>query len=93
MLTLDSTLIIPNYISFTTVEEDAILLNTRTNKYFALEKVGARLWVIFKDDKNLRDAFQSLLEEYDVESVQLERDVLELVQQLAENQLVKIVEA
>lgn len=93
MLTLDSTLLIPPYVSFTIVDEDAVLLNTRTNKYFALEEIGARLWAILKDGKDLREVHQSLLEEYEVEPAQLERDILELVEQLLENKLVEIVQA
>jgi hypothetical protein len=91
MLTLASTLLIPSHVSFTFVEGNAFLLNTRSNKYFALDEVGARLWALLKDNKGLNDVYQSLLSEYEVEPVQLEQDVLELVEHLLENGLVEIV--
>jgi hypothetical protein len=90
MLTLDSILLISPHISFTFVEDDAFLLNTRSNKYFALEEVGAHLWALLKEGKGLKDACQSLLSEYDVEPAQLEQDILELVEHLLENGLVEI---
>jgi hypothetical protein len=92
MLTLDSKLLIPSYVAFTIVGEDAFLLNTRTNKYFGLQDVGMRLWELLKEGNGLRQACQSLLKEYEVEPVQLERDILELVERLLENKLVEIVQ-
>jgi hypothetical protein len=92
MLTLNSTLLIPAYVSFTIVDEDAVLLNTRSNQYFALEEVGARLWTLLKDGKRLNDAHQSLLAEYEVEPAELERDILELVTHMLENGLVELIQ-
>ena len=91
MLTLNSILHIPANVSFSVVGEDAFLLNTQTNKYFALEKVGARLWEFLNEGKQLQECYRKLLEEYQVEAVQLEKDVLELINQLKENGLVEIV--
>jgi hypothetical protein len=90
---MNSTLLIPPYVIFTIVGEDAFLLNTRSNKYFALQEVGTRLWALLKDGEGLKDAYQSLLAEYEVEPAQLEYDILELVEHLLENKLVEIVQA
>ena len=90
MLTLDASLHIPESISFSIVGQDAFLLNTKTNKYFALEEVGTRLWELLKDGNQLRESYQTLLDEYEVASDQLEQDVLELVNSLLENGLVEL---
>jgi len=92
MLTLDSTLHIPANVSFSVVGEDAFLLNTRTNKYFALEKVGTRMWELLNEGKPLREAYQTLLDEYEVTQTQLEQDVLELLDHMMDNGLVEIVQ-
>jgi hypothetical protein len=91
MLTLDSILHLPAYISYTTVEEDVILLNTQTNKYFALDDVGARLWNLLSGGKRLRECYEVLLQEYEVNPTQLEQDTLELLEQLRKNDLVEII--
>jgi hypothetical protein len=93
MLTLDTALRIPANVSFSVVGEDAFLLNTQTNKYYGLEKVGARLWELLNEGKSLKDAYQIILREYEVDPVQLEQDLLELVEHLREQGLVEIVEA
>ena len=93
MLTLDTVLRLPEQVVFTFVDQDAILLNTRTNKYFALDDVGASLWKLLSEGKTLRDSHQTLIDEYDVEAAQLEQDLLELIGHLRENGLVEVAEA
>jgi len=93
MLSLDATLHIPDHVMFTTIESDAVLLNTLTNKYYTLNEVGARFWNLLTEGKTLREAHQLLLKEYEVESPELEQDLLELVEHLHENDLVEITEA
>jgi hypothetical protein len=93
MLNLTASLRIPAHVTFTFVEGDAVLLNTRSNQYFALTEVGARVWTLLKDGASLQAARQALLSEYDVSAEELERDLLELLNQLLENNLVELVEA
>ena len=90
MLTLDTRLYIPAYVVFTFADQDAVLLNTRTNYYYSLDEVGARLWSLLNEGKQLMESYQALLEEYDVEPAQLEQDLLELISGLVENGLVEI---
>jgi hypothetical protein len=92
MLTLEVVLRLPAYVSSTKVDEDVVLLNTRSNKYFALDEVGARLWNLLGEGKSLRECHRILLQEYKVESAQLEQDLLELLEQLRKHELVEIVQ-
>lgn len=92
MVTLDSFLRIPHNIKCTRVDDDAVLLDTRTNQYFALTEVGARFWELLSEGKSLRAAYNSLLAEYLVDSAGLEHDLLELTFRLLENGLVEMVE-
>ena len=93
MLTLDAALRIPDNVLFTVLGGDAVLLNTRSNQYFALDEVGARAWNLLTEGKSLRAAYEILLDEYEVDPVPLERDLLDLVGHLAENGLVESVSA
>ncbi|MBI5964686.1 MAG: PqqD family protein [Chloroflexi bacterium] len=92
MLTLDASLRISTNVIFTVVGQDAFLLNTRTNKYYALEEVGVRLWELLNEGRQLRGCYQLLLNEYEVDPPQLERDILELIGALMENGLVEVIE-
>lgn len=92
MLTLDLNLKLPKHVVFTFVDKDAILLNTQDNQYFGLDNVGARLWELVTQGKTLRESYNLMVGEYDVEPELLEKDLLELIADLRENGLVKIVE-
>lgn len=90
MLTLDSHLRIPAHVTTSFVDEDAILLNTRTNQYFAMQDVSSRLWQLLRDGKGLREACKILQTEYAADASEVEKDVLELVHDLMENGLVEL---
>jgi hypothetical protein len=91
MLTLDVSMHIPEHVRYSVVGEDAFLLNTRTNRYFLLEDVGSRLWRLLKDGKLLRESYQILLDEYEIDSSRLEQDILDLIGRLVENHLVEVI--
>ena len=93
MLSLDSQLKFPAHVTFSVVGADAFLLNTRTSKYYLLQEVGARLWTLLSQQPGLRQAYETLLTEYDVEPPVLEQDLLELVADLRQNDLVEILAA
>lgn len=91
MLTLNAHFQIPAYVSFSIVGVDAFLLNMRTNKYFRLEEVGARLWDLLSAGESLSASYQILLKEYKVDVIELESDLLELMENLLKNGLVELV--
>jgi hypothetical protein len=91
MLTLDAGVKIPAIVTFSFVEQDAVLLNKKTNQYFRLDEVGARFWALLRDGNSLRESHQLLLEEFEVDSHQLERDLLELADDLVKHELLEIV--
>lgn len=91
MLTLNDHFQIPSHVSFSIVGADAFLLNMRTNKYFRLEEVGARLWSLLSAGESLDTSHQILLKEYKVDPVELESDLLELMENLHKNGLVELV--
>lgn len=93
MLTLDVDVYFPAGLSFGFVEQDAVLLNKQTNQYYKLDEVGARFWRLLREGKSPRASYHILLEDYEVDSIQLEQDLLELLEDLSKHGLVEIVEA
>jgi len=90
MLGLDSQLRIPSHVVSSKVVETAVLLNTKTKKYFALDDVGMRFWDGLKSGQTFREVYDALLGEYDVVPAQLENDLLELIQNLMDSGLVEL---
>jgi len=93
MLTLETKLRIPKEVIFHEVNNEMVLLNLASGKYFTLDDVGTRMWMLITEHGQLKAIHQALLEEYAVESQQLERDLLELMDQLVTNELLQVSES
>ncbi len=74
-------------IIFTVVDEEAILLEQNSGKYFSLNHVGTRIWVLLGEYGQLDEVFEQLLIEFDVEPDQLRKDLELMVSQFIENGL------
>ena len=92
MPTLDSKINIPNDVLASEVDDEMVLLNLVSGKYFSLDDIGTRMWQLIKKHRQLKAVHQELLEEYKVDSQQLEQDLLALTDKLAANGLLQIVE-
>jgi hypothetical protein len=69
------------------MRDEVMLLHTRTEQYFALNEVGAKLWSLADGRCNVSDILAVLREEYDVDQDELRTDVEELLTELVTNQL------
>jgi hypothetical protein len=56
------------------VNEETVLLDLKSECYFGLDPVGTRCWQLLNAAPGVRDAYEVLLEEYEVESAQLRDD-------------------
>lgn len=77
----------PNQIS-TQLDDEAIVLELESGVYYGLAEVGARIWTILQQPTTCTQIVETLLEEYDVERMTLDSDVLTFVRDLHANQLV-----
>ena len=58
-------------------------------EYYGLDPVGARIWQLIVEGKNLGEVCGVMLEEYEVEQLQIEKDVVELAAELEAKKLVR----
>ena len=70
--------------------DEAIVLDIASERYFVLNAVGARLWALLLVDPDLAHAHRQLLDEYEVEPDDLERDLVALVAQLSDAGLARV---
>ena len=96
MITLETTISIPQEVLFHEVsdeeDDEMVLLNLANGKYFSLDNVGTRMWQLMSEHGQLKAVHQALLEEYSVDSQQLEQDLLALTDRLVENGLLQVLE-
>lgn len=69
---------------------EAVILNLDSGVYFGLNEIGASIWQQIQAPKKVTAIRDILLEEYEVERALCERDLLELLQELAAARLIEV---
>jgi hypothetical protein len=87
---LDTRLKIPDSVLCQKVSGESVLLDLDTEQYFGLDDVGSRIWSLIVGYGRLRDVRERMHEEYDVDPMILDRDLLDLANQLLAAGLVLI---
>ena len=80
---------IPEDVLFQDVNDEVVLLDLASEHYFGLDEVGARIWMLLKEQKAAGEIVEELLQEYEVDRADLESDVHELLAQLLEAGLIR----
>ena len=70
--------------------EEAAILNLKNTVYYGLNPVGARVWSLLQKPRSVGELRDALLEEYDVEAEQCERDLLDLLEKMRSEGLVQV---
>ncbi|MBW4446582.1 MAG: PqqD family peptide modification chaperone [Spirirestis rafaelensis WJT71-NPBG6] len=80
---LESSIIVANEEQISSdLGGEAVILNLKTGVYHGLNEVGARIWNFIQQPKAVSDIEQTLLQEYEVEAQQCDRDLKALLQDL-----------
>lgn len=69
--------------------DEAILLDLETETYYGLNASGSRLYKLLTTSPTIQDAYEAMLEEYDVQPERLERDMAALIDELAQRGLLR----
>jgi len=72
---------------FQEIGGEGVILDLATSTYFGLDEVGARCWQLLEENPNLEFVCKTILDEYEVEPQQLEKDIKDLVSQLVDSGL------
>lgn len=73
------------------LNEESVLLNLETERYFGLDETGTRMWQLAVTAPCLQHAYEQLLSEFDVESERLRADFSDLLDRLVESGLLTVV--
>ena len=87
-VTMDSIVVAGNDQVTTDLDGETIGLQMANGIYFNLNPVGTSVWKLIQEPRKVRRIYEELINEYTVQPEVCERDLLALLQQLAEAQLV-----
>lgn len=69
---------------------EAVILHVGSGSYYGLNEVGTRIWELVQRPSTIAAIRDEILNEYEVEVVQLEKDLSNILHQLLEKGLVEI---
>jgi hypothetical protein len=72
------------------VEGEAAILNLKNGVYYGLNPIGARIWTLIQEPRQVGQLRDQLLSEYEVDAARLETDVRQLLADLAEHGLIEV---
>lgn len=75
------------------VSGEAVLLNLKNEQYYGLDAIGLRMWQTLTNQASIQQGIDDLLAEYEIDRITLEKDVLDLLGELAGQGLVEIINA
>ena len=75
------------------VSDEVVILALNAGEYYSLAAVGARIWEVIHEPRTVQEIVGVLLMEYDIDPERCARDLVALVQQLADAGLVEVSDA
>ena len=78
---------VPEGVLISRLQEESVILNLESERYFGLDDVGTRFLTILTSSESLEAAHQKLATEYDVDPEVLRQDLLALVEKLVDQGL------
>jgi hypothetical protein len=69
---------------------EVAILDLASGVYYGLDTVGARVWELVQEPIEVNQIQETINEEYDADRARVERDVLTLLQRLADEGLVEV---
>jgi len=81
---------IPDDVLISKLQEESVILNLDSERYFGLDDVGTRILSALTTSDSIEAAYQRLVEEYDVDGQALRLDLLQLVENLLTHGILQI---
>ena len=75
---------------FSDLDGEWVILGMKSGVYHGLSDVGARIWSIVQEPTSVDEIRDEILKEYDVEPARCEKDVLALLEKLADAGLIEL---
>lgn len=69
---------------------EVAILDLQGGTYYGLDAVGARIWSLIQQPKNVEEIRNTLVSEYEVNEDRCERDLIALLQKLADEGLIEV---
>lgn len=90
MIERSSTVQRNNEVFANEIDGEVVMMNIQTGKYYGLDDVGTRIWEMMKEEIQVQQIIRQLLKEYHVSEQECAQDVMQLLSDLEQNQLIRV---
>ena len=73
---------VPDDVLISNLQEESVILNLDSERYYGLDSVGTRILSVLTTSDSIEAAYETLVQEYEVDREELKKDLLELVENL-----------
>ena len=88
MISFEDRATVPSNVLIRFLDQESVLLNLTTERYFGLDSVGTRMFQLVTTSPSIEDAFAQLTEEFEVNPQILRSNLSDLLRHLVENGLI-----
>ena len=81
---------IPDGVLISKLQDESVILNLDSERYYGLDDVGTRFLSVLTTSESIEAAYQTLVNEYNVDSEVLRQDLIELIENLSGQGLITI---
>ncbi|WP_207554861.1 lasso peptide biosynthesis PqqD family chaperone [Acidiluteibacter ferrifornacis] len=89
-ITIENTIERSNEVIASEVENELVMMSLENGKYYGMDSIGGDIWKMIESPIVISDICSRLMKEYNVDELTCKRDVLDFLDQLEEQRLVKI---
>ena len=69
---------------------EVAILDLKSGTYYGLDNVGAHVWSLIQEPRTVVEIRDTIVSEYEVEPDRCERDLITLLQRLADKRLIEV---
>ena len=89
-MNLEQSVVFSETIFAQVVDDELVLLDMESEKYFGLNEVGTSIWQAMQENKKLKNVYDVLLEEYDVTPEVLKEELMSFVTSMSDAGLITL---
>ncbi|HEX5886813.1 MAG TPA: PqqD family protein [Pyrinomonadaceae bacterium] len=81
---------VPDDVLISNLQDESVILNLDSERYYGLDPVGTRILSVLTTSDSIEAAYNTLVQEYDVDPDVLRHDLLALIENLVAQGLVQV---
>ena len=89
-ISFSDTVRVPDDVLISNLQDESVILNLDSERYYGLDSIGTRILSVLTTSESIEAAYNTLVQEYDIDGQALRQDLIALVENLVAQGLVTV---